>query len=265
MFGKFGRKNPVPGPAANHAAKHAASPAANAAANAGPANPGAANPGAAALRRVIEEREASDPLLGPKIAGKVLLERLLALMKDERGVHVESLATALGALAGRSCQMAALQGLNSGEPEYRGLSLVSVEGANGDEYFFGDAINRPLAESPYSLWGLVAGAAHQQGAQLPDLNELFANSANSVGGENFGVPRFAPGTRAADTPRNYLALWNPLFPVMQESAPRPQQWPIAYGIAVQNLFAMTNGQFDLGVLTRVVMDSAIAMSKLKVA
>lgn len=114
MFGKFGRKNPVPGPAANHAAKQAVSPAANP----------AANPGAAALRRVIEEREASEPLLGPKTAGKVLLERLLALMKEERGVHVESLATALGALAGRSCQMAALQGLNSGEPEYRGLSLV---------------------------------------------------------------------------------------------------------------------------------------------
>jgi hypothetical protein len=250
MFGNFGRKNSKTGPGSGRsAAAHPAFPA--------------ANPRTAALQRAINEREAADPLLGPKIAGKGLLERLLVILKDERGVHVESLATALGALAGHACQVAAFEGLNSGNQEYSGLSLSTVEGANGDEYFFGDAINRPLAESTYSVWGLVAGAAHQHGAELPDLSELFAHSASTVGGENFGLPRFAPGTQAAGTPRQYLALWDQLLPLVQESAPRPQHWPIAYGIAVQNLFGMAAGHFDLGVLTRVVMDSAIAMSKLK--
>ncbi|MET4135806.1 hypothetical protein [Pseudarthrobacter sp. PvP090] len=46
-------------------------------------------------------RAASDPLPGARLGGRIILERLLGNMKDERGVHVESLATALGALAGR--------------------------------------------------------------------------------------------------------------------------------------------------------------------
>ncbi|CAH0143860.1 hypothetical protein SRABI26_00536 [Arthrobacter sp. Bi26] len=206
---------------------------------------------------------AFDPLPGAQLAGRIVLERLLGAMRDERGVHVESLATALGALAGRACQIAALEGLNSGAAQYRGLSLLTVGGANGDEYFVGDAINRPLAESTHSVWSLVAGAAQQHGAQVPDLNELFHHSASTLGGAEFGLPRFAPGTNAGGTPRSYLAMWEPLQAPVRQAAPRPEQWPVAYGLAVQNLFAMAKGQFDLGVLTRVVMDSAIATSKLK--
>ncbi|SDL25716.1 hypothetical protein SAMN04487916_10780 [Arthrobacter sp. ov407] len=206
---------------------------------------------------------ASDPIPGAQLAGRIILERLLGVMRDERGVHVESLATALGALAGRACQIAALEGLHSGEAEYRGLSLLTVGGANGDEYFVGDAINRPLAESNYSVWSLVAGAAQHYGAQVPDLNELFHHSASTLGGAEFGLPRFAPGTNAGGTPRSYLTMWEPLQAPVRQAAPRPEQWPVAYGLAVQNLFAMAKDQFDLGVLTRVVMDSAIATSKLK--
>jgi hypothetical protein len=246
MFGKFGRKNSEPDPWE------------------GSRKDPNASPGAAALRRVIAQREDSDPLLGPKIAGKVLLERLLITMRNPQGgVHVESLATALGALAGHACQLAAVHGLRTGSPEYRGLTLNVARGANDDEYFFGDALNLPLAASPHSVWSLVAGAAQQSGAQVPDLEELFRHSASTMGGKEFGLPRFAPGTNAADTPRNYVRVWNTVQPTVEESAPRPEQWPVAYGLAIQNLFTMTNGQFDLGVLTRVVMDSAIATSKLK--
>lgn len=206
---------------------------------------------------------ASDPLAGARLGGRIILERLLGTMKDERGVHVESLATALGALAGRACQIAALQGLSSGAAEYQGLSVMTVGGANGDEYYVGDAINRPLAESKYSVWGLVAGAANQHGGQVPDLNELFRHSVSTLGGDDFGVPRFAPGTNASGTPRSYWVLWDSLQPSVRQAAPHAEQWPVAYGIAIQNLFAMAKGHFDLGVLTRVVMDSAIATSKLK--
>ena len=58
-------------------------------------------------------------------------------------------------------------------------------------------------------------------------------------------------------------MWEPLQAPLRQAAPRPEQWPMAYGLAVQNLFEMAKANFDLGVLTRVVMDSAIAMSKLK--
>jgi hypothetical protein len=217
----------------------------------------------AALRRAIDAAEREDPLRGAQVAGQVILERMLILFTDERGVHVESVATALGALAGYACQQAAFDGLRAGNPDYAGAALNVATTTSGEELYFGDALVRPLAQTTYSIWGLVAAGAQQQGAVLPDLMELLRHGASTIGGADFGVPRFAPGTGANDIPRNYLALWERFLPTLKELAPNVQRWPIAYGIAVQNLFKLGGGQFDLGVLTRVVMDSAIATSKIK--
>jgi hypothetical protein len=62
--------------------------------------------GEVALLEVIANGKASDPLIGAKVAGKEVLHRLIRAMTNEKGVQVESLFTALGALAGFSCQMA---------------------------------------------------------------------------------------------------------------------------------------------------------------
>jgi hypothetical protein len=107
---------------------------------------------AEALMRAIEQQRETDPLIGAKVGGKELFQRLVQSMKDERGVHLESLLCALGALAGYSCQ-ASLRALAlaKGLPETTGLTILS--GANGESYFFGDLLNQPLAEAQYSVWG----------------------------------------------------------------------------------------------------------------
>ena len=58
----------------------------------------------AELLQRVEERSGEDPLIGAKIGGKELAERMMAMMKTERGVHIESILGALGSLAGYSCQ-----------------------------------------------------------------------------------------------------------------------------------------------------------------
>jgi hypothetical protein len=226
----------------------------------------AADEGAAqALRRAIDERRATEPLIGATIAGKEVFSRVMSGMTTDRGVHIESIVTALGALAGKASQVAALHGRSSGDPAYANLSLMVATSADGREYYFGDALNRPLLESQYSVWGLVAGAAQTAGATLPDLAELVTHAAQSVDTEDFGRPRYEPDTEADDTPQGYLVMWDALNGVVAGLEPDPQYWPVAYGIAVQELFALASGQFDLGVLTRIVMDSAIATSKIPVA
>jgi len=200
---------------------------------------------------------------GAAEAAGIILDRMLGAMTSDRGVHVESLFTALGAHAGHACQLAALDGLATGHPDYTGLSYIEVKGANGDEYLFGDAINRPLAEHRFSFWELVGTKVRELSGEVPDANEYFAHSAATVGGDQFGLPRYAEGTAADDTPRGYLPSFDVLLPSIRVSAPDPQQWPVAYGIAVRSALDLTRGQFDYAVLTRIVMDSAIAMSKLR--
>ena len=231
------------------------------------AGPGPVPPArpAAALPPAVRERIAQEPMVGNKLAAGEVLQRALAALKDERGVQVESVATALGALSGRACHLAARDGGMNRRPEYAGRDIVQVETSDGRTYVMGPAINWPLLESPHSVWSLVAGYAQSQGAPLPDVHELARHGAATLGGPEFGRPRYAPGTEPAALPVQHLEAWDPMLAHIVPLAPDPQQWPVVYGLAVQGLFQMTAGQFDLTVLTRVVMDSAIATSKIPVA
>ena len=62
------------------------------------------DPKTAALINAIRERSQEDPFIGAKLGAKEVFQRLVEGMKDSNGVHIESLLTALGALAGYACQ-----------------------------------------------------------------------------------------------------------------------------------------------------------------
>ena len=200
------------------------------------------------------------------IAAQAALSRLLDELTTRRGVHLESALSALGALAGRACQLAALEGVAGKDPDYVNLSLAVVTGADGSEYFFGDAINRPLVERQYSIWDLVAAKTTELGGTVPDRDELFAHNAEMVGTPDYGVPRWGEDT-SAELPRTFLPLFDRYQPTVRKSAKNPQQWPVVYGVAIQKLFDRVvtsfDSKLDVGIPARVVLDSTIAMAKLK--
>lgn len=221
--------------------------------------------GKSAFLRGVQEQIALNPMAGNRIAAKEVLQRLLPAMQNERGVQVEAVATVIGALAGRACHLAAIEGVTRQLPEYATRGVVSAKGADGRMYILGDAINWPLAEREYSVWGLVAGFAQTKGSALPDLMEMFSHSASTLGGPEFGKPRYAEGTGVGPTPEMFLSAWDPTIKHVMPFVQSLQQWPVVFGLAAQELFEMTAGQFDLEVLTRIVMDSAIATSKIPVS
>ena len=194
---------------------------------------------------------------GVRKAGAAVLDDLLGRPKTEKGVHLESAAVALGALAGHACQLVVL----AGGPEFAGLSMLVASGKNGDSYYFGDAINRPLAESPNSVWELVSSKAQALGAAIPDRDELFRHAAETVGGNEFGVPRYAPDT-FSEPPASFLPLWDILLPTVTATAKAPGEWPMVYAVALGDLLEQASGNFDLEPLVRIAMDSAIATAKL---
>lgn len=214
------------------------------------------DPRKAALLKAIAEQREKDPLIGAKIAGKEMLNRLLVAMKNEKGVHAESLLTALGALAGFSCQM----GVRAGGG---GAQLTVATTKDGRRFFFGDALNAPLAESPYSVWALCAGMAQHLGAPLPDLDEIFQHVSRTIGSEDFGVPRFPGEGRAADLPINYVrAIWPNVLPLLSELCAGPAEWHIATGLAAQEAIGATKGVINPSWAVKIVMECAIPMSKL---
>jgi hypothetical protein len=203
-----------------------------------------------------------DLLVGAHIAAKAVLPRLMSAMQNERGVHVESLVTALGALAGRACQVAAITQGKAKDPAYKGLSIMKVDGKNGESYLFGDLINRPLLESPFSVWSLISSKLTALHTPLPPIGELVQHAASTAGSDDYGKPNYAAGTSASDTPVGYLVLWQPTQAIVLESAQDPRQWPMVYSTCMRDVLDQIGETADKTALARVFMESAIATSKL---
>jgi hypothetical protein len=221
------------------------------------------SPRTQALMHQVQLQLAEKPRLGAQIAGQEMFQNVIAMVKDERGAQVELVATILGGLAGRACLLAGLAGQTGDDPALNRLTLNTIGTKDGGTYLAGDAINMQLAEGPYSVFALIAGYLQSVGEPIPDAHEFFRHSAQSLGGPTFGVPRFAPGTGVPSTPLEYAdALWPNVSGSLRRYAPDPQLWPTSYGVAIQQLLEMAkNAGLDLQVLVSVVMDSALAVSK----
>jgi len=217
------------------------------------------NPQAAAFFRALEERRKEDPLIGVKLGGREICQRLVDVLKDSRGVHIETLLCLLGSLAGFSCQMSIRAELASAGDS----AFVVVGGADGRNYFFGDRLNQPLAESRYSVWSLTAGTARQLGCtDIPDINEIFGYVTSTVGGDRFGIPRIPEGHQAVDLPINSLkAVWPGILPIVSRFCARPAEWPILFGVAIQEAMLMGREVIDPKLATTIVMECAIPMSE----
>jgi len=217
--------------------------------------------------RTINERRKEDPLIGAKIGAKEILNGLVARMKDDRGVHTESLLCALGALAGYSCQASLRKAL----VEDRGLSeqqvFAIVEAKNGSRYFFGDQINKPLAENPLSVWSLAAGAMQRLGINAAiDLGGIFKHVSETVGSNSFGVPRAPEGHQPADLPVHYVQyLWPQLLPTAKKYCASPSEWPIMFGLAVQEGIVLGKDVLDPLMALSIAMESAVPMAKADIA
>jgi hypothetical protein len=178
-------------------------------------------------------------------------------------VHIETLLCALGSLAGYSCQASVRELLvrQGGEPEEKVFLIAN--GKDGKRYFFGDALNKPLAESRYSVWSLAAGVATHLGCQQPvKVREIFAHVAATVGGPEFGIPRIPEGHRPVDPPSNWVKYaWPKALATVQGHCESPSEWPAAFGIAIQEVMTQAKGVIDPCLALSIIMECAIPMSK----
>lgn len=211
----------------------------------------------------LEKQRQTDPLIGAKIGGKELLERLIAAMKTEKGVHAESLLCALASLAGYACQAAVRAEWveEKGQLETKAFTIISTN--NGQRFFFGDLPNQALIEQEYSVLRLSAGVARELGAEKEfDFKSVFEHVAASIGSDSFGVPRLPDGHRPGDLPIKYLqVLWPNCLALVKEFCAKPAEWPILFGIAIQQAMLYCKAIMPPDLALTIVMESAVPMAK----
>jgi len=212
-----------------------------------------------------QAKQSQDPLFGVKKGGKEIASKLFAAMSADNGIHLESLLSALGALAGYACQISVRETfvVQQGRPEKEVFIVVNSK-QNGVTYYFGDLLNKPLAESRYSVWSLASGATQKLGLQqLIDLHDIFKHVTDTLGSDAFGMPRTPVEHQAKETPFNYVSfLWPKLFPLAQSFSKSPADWPVVFGVAIQEILFASKGLIDPQLALSIVMESAIPMSKI---
>ena len=218
------------------------------------------------LLRAINNEKKTDPLIGAKVGAKEIIQQLLHLLRDNKGIHSESMLAVLGTLAGYACQASVRQEFvaNQKLPE-EGIFVVAT-GTDGKNYYFGDYLNKPLAENQYSVWSLAAGAAQSLGAsQLVDLADISKYVTTTVGTETFGVPRIPLERKPSHLPKDYLKyFWSTLHPIVIKFCPEPHNWPILYGFAIQEAMVLIKDVIKPNDALLIVMECAVPMSKIDI-
>ncbi|MBF0425746.1 MAG: hypothetical protein HQL66_08000 [Magnetococcales bacterium] len=224
------------------------------------------SPSQEAFFQALAEQKKKDPLAGVKFGARELLHRFLEAFKDNRGVHVETLLTALGALAGYACQ-AALREMFIVTGKATEQTLFTVIEGDGQKYFLGDSLNHLLGGYEYSVWSVAAAGAQQAGcAKLPDMGELLKHVTATLCTPQFGNPRIPEKHRPRDQPIVLLqALWPKVLPLLRQFCDDPRQWPLMISLAIQNLLSTApRTVIDPCLAVQIVMECAIPMSRANV-
>ena len=176
---------------------------------------------------------------------------LMRELKDQRGVHCETMLTVVGALAGYAAQQALWEGMVKPGKLAISQAFKVIEAPSGETFFFGDALDTILASvepKHLSIWKIVAGSALTGGGEhLPDIPNLLRHCEATAGTSQFGLPRLPDDHLPSILPR--LALAEPLT------------WPLHMANAAQKLMLAMKGSIAPDLAVKIVMEAAVPMSR----
>ena len=189
---------------------------------------------------------------------------LMRELKDQRGIHCETILTAIGALAGYAAQQALWEGMVKPGKLAITQAFRVVETSSGETYFFGDALDTILASvepKHLSIWKIVAGGALAGGGEhLPDITNLFRHCEETAGTSQFGLPRLPDDHLPGILPRAALERFWPearLFLALAE----PLTWPLHMAHAAHKLMLAMKGSITPDLALKIVMEAAVPMSR----
>jgi len=139
-----------------------------------------------AMMNYIDSQRAKDNFIGVKMAGKEIYANLVNWLKDDKGVHAETLMAVLGSIGGRECVngiMNTLDSLISDEAQDKRqientiagiLDIFIAETKSGELYIMGGRI-------AHSFCSFYDTACSEQGKSVEKLQPLASEIAGKVG------------------------------------------------------------------------------------
>ena len=189
---------------------------------------------------------------------------LMRELKDPRGIHCETILTAIGALAGYAAQQALWEGMVKPGKLAISEAFTVMETPSGATYFFGDTLDALLASMEpkhLSIWKIVAGGTLAQGGDhLPDIGNLLRHCAATVGTSAFGLPRLPDEHLPSIMPRAALERFWPGIRLLLTLA-EPLHWPLHVANAAQKLMHQMKGAIAPDLAVRIIMEAAVPMSR----
>lgn len=206
--------------------------------------------------------QGSGPMLGD--VPTRIADWLMRELKDQRGVHCETMLTVVGALAGYAAQQALWEGMVKPGKLAISQAFKVVEMPSGETFFFGDALDALLASMEpkhLSIWKIVAGSALTGGGEhLPDIASLFRHCEATAGTSQFGLPRLPDDHLPSILPRLALERFWPGARLLLALA-EPLTWPLHMANAAQKLMLAMKGSIAPDLAVKIVMEAAVPMSR----
>lgn len=187
----------------------------------------------------------------------------LEATKKDGSAHIPTTLSALGACAGFGCQMMIRQLVDEGEASSED-AFVKVHTEDGDIYYFGDQLNQPLLEGQISVWRIVAKAIGPGNeAALPDLMEMVEFVVGSLGTPQYGTVRVPSNMQPYELPLQSLKrLWLKTQDTLKSRGEDTIFNGWYFATAAQVLMIELENSYDTKTGIQLVMESAIAMSKI---
>jgi len=189
---------------------------------------------------------------------------LMREIKDQRGIHCETMLTAIGALTGYAAQQALWEAMVKPGKLAISEAFKVVETPSGAMYFFGDGIDTLLASmepKQQSVWKIVAGGTLAAGGEhLPDIGNLFRHCEATAGTAQFGLPRLPDDHLPGILPRAALERFWPGARLLLALA-EPLTWPLHMAHAAQKMMLAMKGSIAPDLAVKIVMEAAVPMSR----
>lgn len=216
---------------------------------------------AEALQKAFADKFFNDVTVGDEAAAVTVLKVVVDFLRETNRYKVDALFTALGAVAGFSCQADLRE-----QAHQLGVlpPFLVATTANGSKYFYGDQLNGPLVDDQLSIWSLVKARLEKAGDALPDINEIFVYVTDTIGTPDFGSVRYPDGLGCDTTPLMFVQqLWSRVLPKLLESCNGSVHWPITCGKTLQHAMASTAKLISPTTTAKMAMEAAVAMSKIE--
>ncbi len=221
------------------------------------------NKHATAVARRSAKSQPTASLGAVKTGAQALATEILSAATTDDSVEIGTALAGVGAYAGYICQASIRKEMIEGRGMAENSAFAVFTAANGQTYFFGDLLNKVLAEAELSIWGLASDAVQQLGAEVTvDVAEIFKHVTATIGTDQFGSPRIPAGQYIGESPLlSYAQQWQIWQPLLDQYCTSPTQWALLMGYAIHEMILLSDGLIDPNDALRIVMECAIPMSK----